>query len=170
MRWAIFAVYGLLLFVGAAMIWWRQPAQVTSFIADRELAANRLLLAGDLVPVTAEGTRYLRQSVKKGQKLELDDTSPVPLLTAKPGKLAVAFSLEWEVVRSGSINAGALVRICQAGKVVLEPVEVEAVLCAALNAPCIALADIPADKAGAVAGASQPSTPASLRVMTSQCE
>src|SRR5260370_29626262 len=147
MRWAIFAVYGLLLFVGAAMIWWRQPAQVTSFIADRELAANRLLLAGDLVPVTAEGTRYLRQSVKKGQKLELYDTSPVLLLTAKPGKLAVAFSLEWEVVRSGSINAGALVRICQAGKVVFEPGEVEAVFVAARKTPALSLAELPAHRA-----------------------
>src|SRR5262249_32397583 len=124
MRWAIFVVYALLLFIGAGVIYWREPTQPTSFVAERKMAANRLLQAGDLAPVSGDHAQYLKHPIEKGKKLEPDDISPAPILTPKPGKLPVAFSLEWQMVQSGAVNAGSLVRVCQAGKVVLEPAEI----------------------------------------------
>lgn len=171
MRLAFIAGYVVWLIVCAVMIYYsRQPAQPPSFVAERDLVANRLLEAGDLALVPTDAAQYLKHAVKKGQKLQSEDTSPFPILTGKPGKLPVAFVVDWAVVRSGAINAGVQVRICQAGKAVLEPVEVQAVVCPAVNAYCIALADTPADKASALAGAFQSSTLVNLQVMSSQCE
>ena len=113
---------------------------------------------------------YLKHTAKKDQKIELGDLSTFPTITEKPGKLPVAFSAGSAIVKSGAINAGISVRVCQGAKVLAESVEVQAVLCPATNGPCVALADVPADKASALTGVSQASTPATLQVMSSQCQ
>jgi hypothetical protein len=181
LRWGFFIAYGFALFVGVALIliFSRQPAPgskderespAVSFTAERELPANRLLQPGDLAALPGGRPRYLKHMAKKDEKIEIGDLSTIPTITVKPGKLPVAFSVESAMVTSGAINAGISVHVCRGPKALVESGEVQAVLCPATDEPCIALTDIPADKASALAEASQASMPATLKVMGSQCQ
>lgn len=171
MKLAFISGYVIWLIVCAGMIYYsRQPAQPPSFVAERDPVANRLLEPGDLKSVPTDDAQYMKHAVKKGQKIQSDGTSSFPTLTSKLGKLPVAFSVDWAEARTGAINAGISVRVCQAGKTILEPAEVQAVICPVVNASCIALADIPADKASALTGAFQASPPVNLQEMSSKCE
>lgn len=77
------------------------------------------------------------------------------------------FSVAAAIVKSGAINAGILVRVCQGTKALVEPAEVPAVLCPAADEACVALVDIPADKANAIAAASQTLC---LQAMNTPCQ
>ena len=170
LRWGIFIAYGVVLFIGNALIVSNERGLPVGFKAKRELPANWLLRSGDLAVLLEDHPWYLKHETKKDQKIEVGDLSTVPTITQRPGKLSVAFSVEPAMVNSGAINAGIAVRVCQGTKALVESAEVQAVLCPATGAPCVVLTDIPADKASAVGGMPQASTPASLQVMSSPCQ
>ncbi len=170
LRWGIFIAYSIALFIGVALIFSRQPGLPLTFTAERELPANWLLQPGDLALRPGDHPWYLKHTAKKDQKIGLGDLSTFPIIAQRQGKLPVAFSVGSAMVKSSAINAGVSVRVCQGTKVLAESVEVQAVLCPATDEPCVALADVPADKASALTGVSQTSTPATLQVVSSQCQ
>jgi hypothetical protein len=170
LRWSFFIAYGVVLLLGNALIVSHERGRPVSFTVERKLPANWLLQSGDLAVLPGDHPWYLKHEAPKDQKMELGDLSTVPTITEKPGKLSVAFSVGSAMVKSGAINATTAVRVCQGPKALIESAEVQAVLCPASDAPCVAFADIPADKATALAGISQESTPVSLQVMSSQCQ
>lgn len=147
-RWVAFIAYAVLLLIGSGFISMRQSNTV-GFRAARDLSAGGLVQAGDLSP------RYLRHKAHQGDPIEPADLAFLPVLSQTAGKLIIAISMPARLVGSGTVNAGKSVRICQGGKAVLDSAVVQTLVCAPPGDECIALIDLPADKAAAVAGAFQ---------------
>jgi hypothetical protein len=168
-RLGLFIAYGLILLVVNFVIWHRSGHEELpiSVKANTALAANRLLQAGDLRVEVGAHPWYLKRGVAKDQTVALDDLSPMPAIIGKPGKLPVAIAVSQSSVASGELDAGAKGRICQGNKQIVEQVDVQAAFCAT---SCVAVADIPIDKAATLAAAYQAADPPILQPMSKQCQ
>jgi hypothetical protein len=156
LRWVGFIGYGILLLIGTLLITivWPRAVPPGRFVATKTLAANRLLQPGDFTVVSGVGEPwYLKHEVEEGKAFGLGDIVTVPTMTSKPGRLPIAFPIAAAQVRSGAINAGSKGHICHGGKELAGQVEIAAVLCSAAES-CVAIANVPADKAAALAAAS----------------
>ena len=164
-RWWFLVIYCTVLFGGTLWIVASHTPALPpmNFTATHALDANRLLQPGDLAP-GPEGGRYLRSKLAAGERLHSDGTSALPKLTVGKATLPVALAVPRALVDSGDANAGGKLHICQGKK---DPVEaavgVQAAICAGSEAMCIAVLDVPMDKATAVSAALNATPPASIR-------
>lgn len=152
LRWWILLVYCILLAAGTSLVVHRTPENLPGLVASRELEANRLLQPGDISPVSTT-PQYLTRSVKADEALKPGDISAFPSLSLKENEWPFAIPVGHHLVTRGTVNAGANVRICKAGKVVFEPASVRTVLCPPVDRECIAVVVLTSPKSDDVAGA-----------------
>ena len=162
-RWWFLLFYCAALFAGTLWIVARHaPALPMNYTATHAMEANQLLQPGDLAPAP-QGGRYLRGKMAAGAKLAGDATGALPALRVGKATLPVALAVSRALVASGDANAGGQLRVCQGKKDLVESsVVVQAAICADSEAMCIAVVDIPVDKAAAVASAFNATPTASI--------
>jgi hypothetical protein len=165
----ILIVYCAVLFVGSALILRRYPVYPMGFVATGDLPANRLLQPGDIAPAVASG-QYTRKPIGKGQPVRTDDTSAMPEIVPQPGKLPLALPVRQALVLSGTINAGAMVHLCKREKELIDKLDVRAVLCAGPDALCIAVLELPAEKAVTLAATFGTADPVTAQPSGRKCE
>jgi hypothetical protein len=164
----IFSTIYCVIFSVVIFIYWAKNGP-SDYVAATGLQKNRLLQSGDLkyspqnVVDLAAGV-YLKQSIERGKAVKASDVSHFPLMQTHPGSVTMLFPLDKTFVKSGSINAGTSVRLCVAGKPILDPARfnITAVLCHSdESGSCTSLVDIPADQlvklANAISATSLPS-------------
>jgi hypothetical protein len=168
-RWWFLVIYCAGLFGGTMWIYAKHapPLPPMNYTATLALEANRLLQPGDLAPAP-EGGRYLRGKLAAGARLHGDGTGTLPALTVGKATLPVALAVPRTLMISGEANAGGQLRICQGKKDLVEAaVGVQAAICAESEAMCIAVLDVPVEKAAAVSAAFNSTPSASIK---STCE
>jgi hypothetical protein len=155
-RWTFTVAYCVLLFVGTLIIVLRRdPLYPATFLAATRLPAGHLLQPGDLV-ASAAGARYLDGAIQKGEVVHLDSASRMPPLQPDKDKILVALPVAVSAVATGEGNGGASVYLCPVPSVkgpIPGPVSIKSAICPAGAPECVALVQVPAKDASALAEA-----------------
>jgi hypothetical protein len=148
--WCAFLTLGCALILSPDILRLWQPAP-SAFRAATALKAGQVLRQGDLEPAPATGV-YLQADVDKGQIVQLNSLLPLPILQFHADRIVAAVSVPRGMVDSGDIKPGANIYLCQAPpNPVPGPYAVQSAICADGGIACIALLELPADKAAPLA-------------------
>ncbi len=170
-------LYCLLLTI-AVIVWFAKEHDSSGLVASAPLPANSLLQPKDLRPAkdgeaNAVIGHYLQNAVAAGAPVHPTDTAPLPALTPKQGSMQVLIPIPRDLVTSRAVNAGTMVRLCQGNKALVDPaiarVTVQAVICGRDPTMCIAVAEVPTDKIGAISPAFASAVLPSLRPVEATC-
>jgi hypothetical protein len=148
-KWVLWVFYGIVLFVGAAVIDHRYEVPPPSLVATRNLPPNWLLQSQDIVPADSR-LRYTNKAISAGQPITVTDTSELPKLTSKPGYFLAAIPVDAKFVVSGQINAGRYARICSATETLTDDAVVQAVICLPEEAQCVSVNQLSTSTAAAI--------------------
>lgn len=155
-RWWVLIFYCSMLALGCYAIVVRvTPLVPLSYVAATDLPAGRLLQPGDLLPVPAAG-RYLATAVKQGDPVRLDLAPALPPLQSTKDNVTVALPVTAASVAAGDSNGGASVYLCPAPPAkdpISGPDTVRGTICSMGGQTCVALIDLPASHATALATA-----------------
>jgi len=150
--WHALCIYVVLILAGVAAIVAADRGAELSFIATRDLAANHLLLTGDLA-LEANGRQYLPQPVRRDQRVLPRDLSTTPQGSGRAETEPASFSIASEMVRTAKVATGDSLHLCEAQL----KLQVRALFCGDGTGDCLAVVDLTAaereavEKAGAQA-------------------
>jgi hypothetical protein len=166
MKTILYVVYFAALAIGAFSLAARNPGTPAVFVAARDLASNHVLQAGDAIPVAP---LYTTQAIRQGDPLGAGNTSAATRPPPDLRRLGLSVELDRALVSSMTVNAGSAIQICQAGKPVLGGSKALEVVCPAGAGACVAVAEVPPDKAQEVINALKNKAPLTAHATSTAC-